>query len=556
MSWKPAKQPSRFPDWVPERVRGPIRWCLKWSLVSFTLLVAVSLFYFYLSWQYNLGEVGRMPERSVILDRDSEEFATIHGERRRLIERSEIPDAMVDALLAREDARFYDHGGVDTKGLVRATLRNIKDRSFTQGASTLTMQLTRNSYEMRAKSIHRKLLEIAVTLRIEHRYSKDEILTHYLNRIYFGAGCHGVEEAAQTYFGRPTKKLNMGECAMLVGIIRGPHLYSPFRNFKGALVQRDEVLARMVECGYLSAGQVAAVKSIPIRLVPEGERHKGSSYVRESIRKQLNVILDQHDIRDGGLRIFTTLDTPMQRRVEAVMAAAIDPVEAGGKSDLQGAIVRVDPQTGGIRALCGGRDYVESPYNRVYRIRRDLGPMFMPFLQAIALERSKVVVPGQPIQTGRQLGVDETVRLSKRLGFAGPFAKGEDLYRGFVAASPVELAVAASSLVAKGEKNEAYLIERIEDDRGRVLYQRTPSGSQVLSGVVADDAMQQLDTMMEGRGVLATSTGSCRDAWAISLKKQHVTVLWLGHDQPKKIASSSAISDALLAVLEQVDSSQ
>ena len=182
--------------------------------------MAIAIFYFYLALKFDLSEVAKIPERSTVLDRHGETYGLIHGERRRVITRDELPDVMVQALRAREDLRFYDHSGVDIKGLARATLRNIKDWSFTQGASTLTMQLARNSYDdMSAKSLHRKFLEIALTLRIEGRYSKDEILANYLNRIYFGSGCHGVEEAAQTYFGRPVSELNTGESAMLIGII-------------------------------------------------------------------------------------------------------------------------------------------------------------------------------------------------------------------------------------------------------------------------------------------------------------------------------------------------
>ena len=550
MSWKPATEPSRFPEWVPGRLRGPLRWFLKWGLVALVLLVAISLFYFYLSWQYDIKAVAKMPERSVILDRKGAEFGTIHGDRRRMIERSEIPDVMVEALYAREDARFLQHHGVDTKGLVRATLRNIKDMGFTQGASTLTMQLTRNSYDLRAKSIHRKLLEIAVTLRIERTYTKDEILTHYLNRIYFGAGCHGVEEAAQTYFGRPTKELNIGECAMLVGIIRGPHLYSPFRNMKGALVQRDEVLARMVESDFLSAGQMPAARSAPIRLVPEKERHKRSSYAKESIRKQLDIILDKHDIRDGGLRIYSTLDSSMQKKMEQTMVSKILPIEQNGESDLQAAALRIDPRSGGILAICGGRDYSVSPYNRGYLVRRDLGPMFTPFLQAIALERAKVVIPASAVQTGRQLGIEETTRLSKRLGFSGPFAKTEDLYRGIIASSPMELACAASTLVAKGEQYEAHLISKITDTSGEVLYKKLPSVSQVLSKDAAGDALAILAAK---GGVIATPTGSRHDAWAVCFKKDQVSVLWFGYDKAKTIADRSSITEALSRTIKSLD---
>ncbi|MBT8044469.1 MAG: penicillin-binding protein [Verrucomicrobiae bacterium] len=554
MSWKPAKEPSRVdrwtPDWVPDWLRALIKWSIRWGLVAFTMLLAVCLFYYYLSWKYDMNDVAKMPEQSVILDRHGGEFSTVHGEKRRLIARDEIPEVMVQALLAREDARFYSHHGVDAKGLVRATLRNIKDMSFTQGASTLSMQLTRNSYDLRAKSLHRKMLEIAVTLRIENRYSKDEILTHYLNRIYFGAGCHGVEEAAQTYFGHSTRELNMGECAMLVGIIRGPHLFSPFRNFEGALAQRDEVLERMMQCHYITEEQLEIAKKNPIRLVAEKDRHTGSSYVRESIRKQLNLILDQQDIRHGGLRIHTTVDAVMQQRMDKALAAPISPLEQGKRSGLQAAALSIDPQSGGILALSGGRDFSESAYNRVNRVRRDLGRMFAPFLDAMALERAKVVIPGQAVQTGRQLGVEETIRLGKRFGFSGPFAKTDDLYRGIVASSPMQLGCAASTLMAKGVQSEPHLIRVITDAEGNVLYEAMIKVNQVIS---EDAAMGTLELMGDKKEAYIAPTVSRHDAWALLMQKEAVTVLWLGYDQPKAIADHQKVSQALSNTLRKLD---
>ncbi|MCP5537578.1 MAG: transglycosylase domain-containing protein [Akkermansiaceae bacterium] len=564
MSWKPAAEPRRLdrwlPDWVPGWLRGLIRWCIKWSLVGAILALAVCLFYFYLSWQYDMRAVAKMPEHSVIIDRHGMEFATIHGQKRRQITRSEIPDVMVDALLAREDARFFEHSGVDSKGLVRATLRNIKDRSFTQGASTLTMQLTRNSYDLKAKSLHRKLLEIAVTLRIERHYTKDEILTHYLNRIYFGAGCHGVEEAAQTYFGRAAKELNIGECALLVGIIRGPHLFSPFRNLKGALVQRDEVLERMVQCDYLSPGQVGAARSAPIRLVPEQDRQQGSSYLRESIRKQLNIILDQHDIRHGGLRIHTTLDVVLQSQCEKLLMANIPGLEKGAPGAsrdgtdadaLQAAVVRMNPKTGGVLALCGGRDFKQSQFNRATHGKRDLGAAFSPFLYAMAMERGKVALAGRPLQTGRQLGVDETIRLGKRFGFSGPFLKSEDLYRGSLSASPMELAVAASALSNSGVRPDPFFILKITDAKGRVMYEYHPGSTPVVGKDVASETVAAHASLRAREGRVSASS-ACRDVWATRIGSADVTVLWLGYDQPRKVGPSDQVKRTTGALMRSL----
>ncbi len=518
---------------------------VKWGLVVAALVLAVMMFYCYQAQKFDLTYVAKMPERSLIVDKHGEAYGYVHGERRRLVTRDEIPDVMVEALRAREDLRFYDHSGVDAKGLARATLRNIKDRSFTQGASTLTMQLARNSYNMRAKSLHRKFLEIALTLRIEGRYTKDEIITQYLNRIYFGSGCHGVEEAAQTYFGRSVSDLHTGECALLVGIIRGPHIFSPFRNIESAKVQRDEVLDRMVTCGFLTYEEGEEAMVAALRLVPEGERHQNSSYARESIRRQLQLILDRNDIRSGGLKIHTTLDARMQKKSEELMKRPLPGLE--GASNLQAAVVKLDPKTGGILTLCGGRDYRQSPFNRAYLAKRDLGAVYTPFLEAFALERSKVVIPGKPVQTGRQLGVKEVIRLSKRLGFSGPYQKTEDLYRGAVAASPMEVAAASAILMHQGKGYEPHLITKITDGEGQVVYKFLPSASQAISRASAEGVM----TSVESNKIIS-GTASCRDGWAISFSEDIVTVIWLGHDDPQKIASSKVLQSGLRNIIVSI----
>ena len=232
------------------------------------------------------------------------------------------------------------------------------------------------------------------------------------------------------------------------------------------------------------------------------------------------------------------------------MVSRILPIEKNGESDLQAAAIRIDPRSGGILAICGGRDYSASAYNRVYLVRRDLGPMFTPFLQAIALERAKVVIPTSAVQTGRQLGIEETTRLSKRLGFSGPFAKTEDLYRGIIASSPMELASAASTLVANGEQYEAHLISKITDTSGQVLYEKSPSVSQVLSKAAAVDALAMLSSR---HGVIATPTGSRHDAWAVSFKEDQVSVLWLGYDQARAIADRPSLMEALSSTIKQLE---
>ncbi len=211
---------------LPAWLHGPIVLLFQLSVVAAIAMLGVAFFYFLVASKFDLDEVSKIPSGTVFFDRDGQEITASGLGGRKTVERAEIPDFMVEALAAREDARFFEHNGIDFRGLARAMVRNVKDRDFTQGASTLTMQLARNTYDMRAKSLHRKAVEIALTMRIESRFSKDQILTNYLNRIYFGSGAYGVEQAARIYFGKTTSQLHPGECAMLMGIIRGPHIFS------------------------------------------------------------------------------------------------------------------------------------------------------------------------------------------------------------------------------------------------------------------------------------------------------------------------------------------
>ena len=268
-TWRPISPPPFWKRWLPECLHGPVRLrsssrCSAWSC-SRPSRSSTSCWRCASIWTKSPN----CPPAPRSMTARAVEIAAPGGAGRKLVNREDIPDFLVKALQAREDARFFEHHGVDVRGLARATVRNLKDRDFTQGASTLSMQLARNSFEIREKSLHRKFLEIALTLRIESRYSKDEILTHYLNRIYFGAGADGIEQAARTYFGKATRELTDGECALIVGIIRGPHIFSPFRNLDAAIEQRNQTLNRMVAMGFIDEARRDAIAAEPVRLVDD-----------------------------------------------------------------------------------------------------------------------------------------------------------------------------------------------------------------------------------------------------------------------------------------------
>lgn len=545
---------------MPGWLRTALRWSL-WAGLAFAALgLVVGSYFFYRAARFDLAEVSQMPARTVVFDREGKELGGTGGEsNRRLVTRQDIPDFMVKALRAREDARFFDHCGVDFRGLARATVRNVRDGDFTQGASTLSMQLARNTFEIREKSIHRKLLEIALTLRLESRYTKDEILAHYLNRIYFGSGCHGVDQAARTYFGKPTARLNQAECAMLVGIIRGPHIFSPFRNFDAAKEQQAQVLARMKAMQFLDESGVERIKKMPVTLVPREQRTAERSYVLEAAREELQSILDEEDIRDGGLIVRTTIDSGWQMRLETDLSESLRKIESSkdwkypvhadhrpGKEPayLQCAAVTLETKTGAILALVGGRDFLDSRYDRSTGARRDLGAAFEPWIAAAAAERGRLVLPGKPVQTGRQIGPKETARIAKRCGITGPFLETEDLFRGSAAATPMELATGLATLGNEGKRPKPYLIESITAPDGKLLYQAKSSLTPAIGRQAAREAASLLESN-SGTRVHGGATGSGRDAWLARLGPKGSTAIWVGFDQPQRISSAAKLDEVL-----------
>jgi penicillin-binding protein 1A len=557
-TWRPIHPPSFWKRWLPGWLHGPAKLLFQLSLAGFIALFGFAFFYFMLAMRFDMDEVAKLPAGTTFYDRKGQEITAPGSNSGKLVKRDDIPDFLVKSLRAREDARFFEHHGVDVRGLARATVRNIKDRDFTQGASTLSMQLARNSFKMKQKSLHRKFLEIALTLRVEQRYTKDEILTHYLNRIYFGAGADGIEQAARTYFGKTTRELSDGECAMIVGIIRGPHIFSPFRNLDAAIEQRNQTLNRLIAMKLIDPARRDAIIAEPVRLVSDDHRETQTSYALQAVRRELDAILEDDDIRFGGLHVHTTLDAAWQDRLEVELTRAVEdlehekawphPTEAAHVTGtepayIQYAAVTTETKSGATLALIGGRNYSDSRFDRT-RSSRDLGSAFEPFVAAAAAERGKLVLPGKPVQTGRQIGPAEVERLAKRCGIAGPFLETEDLFRGSVAATPLEMSVGLATLGNQGKRAKPYLIQEIRDTTGEVIYKAKPVLSAALSPAAALDATSVLQKS-GGTRCFTGATGSERDAWTLRLGPGGATAIWLGFDKPAAIAREPRLKSLL-----------
>ena len=363
---------------------------------------------------FDLEKLPRMESASVILDRSGQQIGKIFIQNRLPIPYEQIPKEMLNAVVAEEDNRFFEHHGVDYYGVLRAAISNYRQGRVKQGASTVTQQLARNSFDLRERSYRRKLLEMFVAQRIEEHLSKEKIMELYLNRVYFGSGFYGVEAAARGYFGKSAKDLSVGECAMLAGLLKSPNALSPWNNPKGAKKVRDFVLGRMREMRLISRDeyQNAVELNLSVRKRTNPNR---VSYAIDLVRQQAIAALGYDRAMNDGVRIQTTFDSKLQAAAERALRSQLEaverqtgynhqtfaqyretnrkleeaaqrgePVTMPSPSYLQGAVLAVDNQTGGILAVAGGRDFPHSGYKRALQGRCPPGTFSTPRVGAAA----------------------------------------------------------------------------------------------------------------------------------------------------------------------------
>jgi membrane peptidoglycan carboxypeptidase len=416
---------------LPPLLRWPVRNLLSLAVIGAVSGVGIGGIYYARARPYDMKNVGKMPERTVILDCNGLELGRIHGEQRDVIPLSEVSEHFRHAILAREDARFYDHGPIDLIGVARAMVRNVKERGMAEGASTITMQLARNSFPLgggnKLQELDRKFLEMAVSYRIEQAYTKNQILEHYVNRIFWGHSIMGIEEAAQTYFEKPAKNLSLSESALLAGIVRGPNAFSPFNDIEKAKRERDTTLASMVKREFITDKEAAAARAEEIKIRPEWRRVMHASFAMDAIRRDLEYWLEQENIELGGLTINTTIDSRIQERAEKALDTRLTEVErtagyahqtraawnalpeAGRPRPeyLQGAVVVIENATGAVLAVVGGRNANESKFNRSLQANRQLGSLFKPFVYLAAFDaglRPNTPISDDPIRRGEIKG--------------------------------------------------------------------------------------------------------------------------------------------------------
>ena len=511
------------------------RYGWKITLVGLVAGGGLAIFVFYGVWAqtFDMKKVGEMPERNTVFDVDGKIYSRLAGANRLKVSLDEISPLFVDALLAREDTRFFQHGGIDWRGILRALVRDVMSGSAKEGASSITQQLARNSLPLGGRNISRKILEAMVAVRIEHEFTKQQILELYINRIYFGSGCYGVETASQAYFGKNASKLNLSEAALLSGLIRSPNRFSPLRNPEGAAAQRDAVLDRMRDLKKISSAQAAEAKLTKVNAHPKRLLQIQENYAMDAVQRDLNNLLTQDQIDNGGLYIYTTLDPTVQSVAQQALETQLTKIETqsnfrhplkknyqtpeSGEDSampyLEGAVVAIDNASGGIRALVGGRDYSQSKFNRAMTpANRQVGSAFKPFVYAVAFSHGLLpgaaisdgpIQPGeiegagnwspgnsdgtfggiQPcsyglinsrntmsVRVGQIAGLDAVQKIATTLNLGNTIPSGPAIYIGSFETNLRDLTAAYTAFPNAGVRKQSYIVERIDDQEHNPIY--------------------------------------------------------------------------------------
>ncbi len=528
------------------------------------------------------------PESSQIYDSAGNEIATIHATENRLkVDIEDIPLPLQYAFIAVEDNRFYEHNGIDPRGLLRAAWANIRSNEIAEGGSTITQQLAKNAYLSQERTMQRKIQEMFLAMQLEKQYTKREILELYLNQIYFGMGAYGVEAASRTYFGKDVKDLNLAECAMLAGIPKSPNYYSPFNNLEASKERRGVVLDQMVKYGYISRAEAATAKAEEVNLAPLAppEEIKPGAYFIDYVTQ---VLIDRYGadaVYKEGLKIYTTIDMDLQKMAEQVVADHL-PVygeDANGVVQPQASLVAIDPSNGFIRVMVGGRG--TDQFNRATLAERQPGSAFKPFVFAAALENgftpdttiddSPITINGwspqndsrrfsgpvtlrtvatfsmnvPTVKIAQKLGMDKPIYYAQEMGITSFVLDGDvndrnlatslgGLTRGI---TPLELTSAYGTFANKGVHVPYTAITQVLDRNGKILEQALPEGRVVLNEDAAADLTSMLEDVVNkgtGRGAAigrpaAGKTGTTsdyHDAWFVGYTPDLVAGVWIGMD--------------------------
>jgi penicillin-binding protein 1A len=611
----------------PALVRG--------TLLAFLFLLSFGTGLGYASWAM-VCRSGRCPapdvldqyqprQTSKLYAADGRFIAELGLEKRTIVQLKDIPKIVQDAFVVTEDKRFWEHHGVDFESVPRAVLTDIRAMSFKQGFSTITMQLARNIFPeriSREKAPLRKLKEIKVARSIEQRYSKDRILELYLNQINLGNGAYGVETASERYFGKSVKDLNIAEAATLAALPKSPTRYNPIRNPEYSLQRRNTIIELMRDAGKISDGDANLARAYPYRPGSRDESGEVAPYFVEYIRE----ILDEKfgkQLYEQGLKVYTTLDIDLELAAERSLERQMKRIEAGqytayrhptyeayitrnantadepkenpNSPYLQDAFVAMDPRTGAIRAMVGGRDFDDNKFNRATQALRQPGSTFKPIVYSDAIQNgrplsylladSALVVPNADgsnwtpqnyegtfsnqmlpmrvalykslnvptIRLGMELGPQSVIDMARKFGLNTPIPPYPSIYIGAAEVYPIELIAAYSTFATLGTRAEPQAITRVESSTGVLLWQPEITRIPVMS---PEESWLMVSAMKDviRKGTAAASVGALfsipaggktgttndgTDVWFIGYTTDLVAGVWMGFDKPQKIEANA-----------------
>ena len=560
------------------------------TVVAIALVSALTIFWKFSSELPNVEGIVtdiRPPVATTVVSQDGVVLARLEVENRQPVTLDDIPKTVLDATVAIEDHRFYEHFGVDIVGIGRAAFANVsRGNSSSQGGSTLTQQLVRNLNQFgvsKEKRLSRKIREALIAMRLEQMYSKKEILQLYLNNVYYGAGAYGIQAAALTFFRKPAVKLDLAEAALLAGLAQRPSAYTPYTNRRAALRRRDDVLDRMQENGYITAAQCEKAKAAPLTLAPRRKPRNYADYKAPYFTTYVLRDLMQRygeDFVYSGIKIETTLNWKMQQAAEKALIEGLERAER--RLANQGALISLDNKTGYIRAMVGGRSFRADQYNAVTQGRRQPGSTFKIFVYSAGIDTGAIGLhsvyrdstfyyPGDPkkrrvVGTGRTMDILTAIRLSKngvavrvadrigiktvieyahRMGITTPLDPVLPTAIGASSVRPLDLCSAYSVMPMGGRRAIPMGIARVLDAEGNVIETHTP---EIKTDLLKPETVQQMDqafgavvatgTGTKARGTQANgiienahgktgTTDNNRDVWFAGYTPELTTVVWV-----------------------------
>ena len=486
---------------------------------------------------------------------------------------NELPNHMIYAVMAVEDRRFYQHFGIDPVGLVRAMGRNLLERRVVQGGSTITQQLAKNLFLSPERTLKRKIQEALLALWLEHKLTKDEILTAYLNRVYLGAGAYGIDAAARTYFSKSSKHLSLYESALLAGLLKAPSRYSPQNNPSLAARRAKVVLSAMADAGYIEEEDVKTQSLRGQAALAKPSVGQGERYFTDYLISNIDEIIGK---TNQNLMISSTLDPDIQSAAEKILAQTLRNNE--DKEVTQGAIIVMAPD-GAILAMVGGADFRKTQFNRATQAIRPPGSSFKPFVYLTALEAGwdmddeiidEPIIEGKykpgnfreeyfgevtleealtfslntvSVRLMKDVGVGNVIQTARRLGINSNLEHDLSLSLGSSGIPLIEMVTAYAVIANRGLEVEPYAITKIEDDNDNLIYFRADDNlaDRVIGNRETEELTRMLASVVEngtGRGAMvpyspAGKTGTSqdfRDAWFIGFTDKYVAGVWLGND--------------------------